>query len=47
MNIVKNDNFLIDSSTSEPVYKIIDINGNIVFYGVTEEECTLYLNSLN
>lgn len=47
MNIIRNDNFLINSSISEPIYQVFDSNGNVLFNGVTEQECISYLDELN
>jgi hypothetical protein len=43
MKIIKNEDFLISSGQSNPIYYVIDDYDNIVFNGTTEEECIAYI----
>jgi hypothetical protein len=46
MIIVKNENFLVNSFVSNPIYRVLDENENILFNGVTEKECLDYIERI-
>jgi len=43
MKIVRNQDFSVQTNPNVPIYYVLDDNGNIIFNGVTEDECALYI----